>query len=102
MTEEERTITKQQKLWGHNNRVFSHDVTVAILLPNSPFNSSEMERTIYQFTKSHLWGSFIPGHPSISLRTADAEICLRFHRLAFNLLLAIDEVNLQEWLMCGT
>lgn len=22
MTEEERTFTKQQKFWGHNNRVF--------------------------------------------------------------------------------
>ena len=42
------------------------------LLSNSPFNSWEIERRIYQFTKSHLWGSFIPGHPSIiSLRTAD-------------------------------
>ena len=44
------------------------------LLSNSPFNSWEIERRIYQFTKSHWWGSFIPGHPSIiniSLRTVD-------------------------------
>ena len=79
MTEEERTFTKQQKFWGHNNRVSqNNEMAMKVcpkkggLLSNSPFNSWEIERRIYQFTKSHLWGSFIPGHPSIiSLRTTD-------------------------------